>query len=83
MAGELIRRLEHMDRGPYAGPVGWLDAAGNGEWGIALRGAVIESPTSVRMFAGCGIVEGSVPETELAETWAKFRPMLESLGIER
>lgn len=81
IAGELIRELERMDRGPYAGPVGWLDAAGNGEWGIALRGAVIESPTSVRLFAGCGIVEGSVPEAELAETWAKFRPMLESLGI--
>jgi menaquinone-specific isochorismate synthase len=81
VAGELIRELERMDRGPYAGPVGWLDAAGNGEWGIALRGAIIESPTSVRLYAGCGIVEGSVPEAELAETWAKFRPMLESLGI--
>ncbi|GAA4027129.1 chorismate-binding protein [Arthrobacter methylotrophus] len=83
VAGELIRELEHMDRGPYAGPVGWLDAAGNGEWGIALRGAIIESPTTVRLYAGCGIVEGSVPEAELAETWAKFRPMLESLGINR
>lgn len=81
VAGALIRKLEHLDRGPYAGPVGWLDAAGNGEWGIALRGAVIESPTSVRLYAGCGIVEGSQPEAELAETWAKFRPMLESLGI--
>ncbi|WP_306959049.1 isochorismate synthase [Arthrobacter bambusae] len=81
VAGELIRELEHMDRGPYAGPVGWLDAAGNGEWGIALRGAIIESPTTVRLYAGCGIVEGSVPDAELAETWAKFRPMLESLGI--
>lgn len=81
VAGALIRKLEHLDRGPYAGPVGWLDAAGNGEWGIALRGAVIESPTSVRLYAGCGVVEGSVPEAELAETWAKFRPMLESLGI--
>ncbi|MGO4858031.1 isochorismate synthase [Arthrobacter sp. 2MCAF14] len=81
IAGELIRELEHMDRGPYAGPVGWLDAAGNGEWGIALRGAIIESPTTVRLYAGCGIVEGSVPDAELAETWAKFRPMLESLGI--
>lgn len=81
VAGALIRKLEHMDRGPYAGPVGWLDAAGNGEWGIALRGAVIESPTAVRLYAGCGIVEGSQPEAELAETWAKFRPMLESLGI--
>jgi menaquinone-specific isochorismate synthase len=83
VAGALIRELEHMDRGPYAGPVGWLDAAGNGEWGIALRGAIIESPTTVRLYAGCGIVEGSVPEAELAETWAKFRPMLESLGISR
>ncbi|HKU31284.1 MAG TPA: isochorismate synthase [Arthrobacter sp.] len=83
VAGALIRELEHMDRGPYAGPVGWLDAAGNGEWGIALRGAIIENPTTVRLYAGCGIVEGSVPEAELAETWAKFRPMLESLGINR
>lgn len=81
VAGALIRKLEHLDRGPYAGPVGWLDAAGNGEWGIALRGAVIESPHTVRLYAGCGIVEGSHPEAELAETWAKFRPMLESLGI--
>ncbi len=81
VAGALIRKLEHLDRGPYAGPVGWLDAAGNGEWGIALRGAVIESPEAVRLYAGCGIVEGSVPEAELAETWAKFRPMLEALGI--
>ena len=81
VAGALIRKLEHLDRGPYAGPVGWLDAAGNGEWGIALRGAVIEGPDNVRLYAGCGVVEGSVPEAELAETWAKFRPMLESLGI--
>jgi menaquinone-specific isochorismate synthase len=81
VAGALIRKLEHLDRGPYAGPVGWLDAAGNGEWGIALRGAVIEAPDTVRLYAGCGIVDGSQPEAELAETWAKFRPMLESLGI--
>ncbi|WP_445153574.1 isochorismate synthase [Arthrobacter sp. Hor0625] len=81
VAGALIRKLEHLDRGPYAGPVGWLDAAGNGEWGIALRGAVIEGPDTVRLYAGCGVVEGSIPEAELAETWAKFRPMLESLGI--
>ncbi|HEY9358487.1 MAG TPA: chorismate-binding protein, partial [Arthrobacter sp.] len=81
VAGALIRKLEHLDRGPYAGPVGWLDAAGNGEWGIALRGAVIEAPDTVRLYAGCGIVDRSQPEAELAETWAKFRPMLESLGI--
>lgn len=81
VAGALIRKLEHLDRGPYAGPVGWLDAAGNGEWGIALRGAVIEDANTVRLYAGCGIVDGSLPQAELAETWAKFRPMLESLGI--
>jgi menaquinone-specific isochorismate synthase len=83
VAGALIRELEGMDRGPYAGPVGWTDAAGNGEWGIALRGAVVESPTRARLYAGCGIVEASTPEAELAETWAKFRPMLEALGLHR
>jgi len=83
VAGELISELEHMDRGPYAGPVGWFDAAGNGEWGIALRGAVIEDPQAVRLFAGCGIVSGSNPAAELEETWSKFRPMLEALGLDR
>lgn len=83
VAGELISELEHMDRGPYAGPVGWLDAAGNGEWGIALRGAVIEDPMAIRLYAGCGIVSGSNPAAELEETWSKFRPMLEALGLDR
>ncbi|MEA5453638.1 isochorismate synthase [Sinomonas sp. JGH33] len=83
VAGELIRELEELDRGPYAGPVGWLDGAGNGEFGIALRGGVIEGTTAARLYAGCGIVDGSSPESELAETWAKFRPMLEALGVER
>ncbi|MGO4383175.1 isochorismate synthase [Specibacter sp. RAF43] len=80
-AGKLILELEKMDRGPYAGPVGWMDGAGNGEWGIALRGAVLETPTTVRMYAGAGIVEASDPAAELAETWAKFRPMLQALGL--
>ncbi|MCC3265564.1 isochorismate synthase [Arthrobacter sp. zg-Y786] len=83
VAGELISELEHMDRGPYAGPVGWMDAEGNGEWGIALRGAVIEDPRTVRLYAGCGIVAGSNPAAELAETWSKFRPMLEALDLDR
>ncbi|MHA7283466.1 isochorismate synthase [Arthrobacter sp. TMS2-4] len=83
VAGALIRELEHLQRGPYAGPVGWIDAGGNGEWGIALRGGVVETPTRVRLYAGCGIVEGSQPEAELAETWSKFRPMLEALGLSR
>ena len=82
VAGELISELEHMDRGPYAGPVGWIDAAGNGEFGIALRGAVIEDPQTVRLYAGCGIVAGSNPAAELEETWSKFRPMLEALGLD-
>lgn len=80
-AGQLILELEKMDRGPYAGPVGWLDGAGNGEWGIALRGAVLESSHQVRLYAGAGIVQASDPDAELAETWAKFRPMLQALNL--
>lgn len=83
VAGALIRELEHLERGPYAGPVGWMDARGNGEWGIALRGAVIETPIRVRMYAGCGIVAASNAAAELAESWSKFRPMIEALGIRR
>jgi menaquinone-specific isochorismate synthase len=75
---ELIRELEHMDRERYAGPVGWVDAEGNGEWGIALRCAQLSGPTA-RLFAGCGIVAGSDPEAELAETLVKFRPVRDAL----
>lgn len=71
---ELIRELEHMDRERYAGPVGWVDAEGNGEWGIALRCAQL-SGRSARLFAGCGIVAGSDPAAELAEAQVKFRTM--------
>jgi menaquinone-specific isochorismate synthase len=81
VAGALIRELEGLDRGPYAGPVGWVDTVGNGEFGIALRGGVVESPTRVRLYAGCGIVEASDPAAELAESWAKMRPMREALGL--
>jgi menaquinone-specific isochorismate synthase len=73
-AFELIRELEHMDRERYAGPVGWVDADGNGEWGIALRCAQLSGRTA-RLFAGCGIVAGSDPAAELAEAQVKFRPM--------
>ena len=73
-AMELIRDLEVMDRGRYAGPVGWVDARGNGEWGIALRCAQVDGRRA-RLFAGCGIVAGSDPEAELAETQAKFAAM--------
>jgi menaquinone-specific isochorismate synthase len=71
---DLIRELEHMDRERYAGPVGWVDAEGNGEWGIAIRCAQLSGHTA-RLFAGCGIVAGSEPPAELAETLVKLQPM--------
>ena len=77
-AMELIRELEGMDRGRYAGPVGWVDSAGNGEWCIALRCAELKG-TRARLFAGGGIVADSDPAAELAETQAKFRPMQSAL----
>ena len=82
-AGAVLRRLEGLDRGPYAGPVGWIDSRGDGEFGIALRGGVLEDEHSMRLYAGCGIVQGSDPESELAESWAKMRPMLQALHAER
>lgn len=81
-AAELISTLEGLDRGAFSGPVGWIDAQGNADFGIALRGGILqEQGTQVRLYAGCGIVAGSVPEKELAETWAKMRPMLGALGV--
>jgi menaquinone-specific isochorismate synthase len=77
-AVELIRELENMDRARYAGPVGWVDANGDGEWGIALRCAQLDG-NRARLVAGGGIVAGSVPATELAETNIKFRPMRAAL----
>ena len=73
-AMELIRELEGMDRGRYSGPVGWVDGSGNGEWGIALRCGLLTG-RNARLFAGCGIVAGSDPPTEVAEAQAKFWPM--------
>ena len=79
VATELIAQIEGMERGRYAGPVGWMDADGDGEWGIALRSATISGNT-VRLYAGCGIVADSDPEAELAETQGKFVPVRDSLG---
>ncbi len=73
-AMDLIRDLEGMDRGRYSGPVGWVDARGNGEWGIALRCGLLAG-RNARLFAGCGIVAGSDPPAEVAEAQAKFWPM--------
>jgi menaquinone-specific isochorismate synthase len=77
-----IERLEHLDRGRYAGPVGWIDAHGDGEWALALRCAELDrdDPRRLRLFAGCGIVAGSDPHDELAESEAKLTPMRDALG---
>ncbi|GLY13287.1 isochorismate synthase [Kineosporia sp. NBRC 101677] len=81
-AADLIEAVEGMDRGRYAGPVGWVDAAGDGEWGIALRSAQFdpEDPRRFRLFAGCGIVAGSDPDAELAESEAKLLPIKGALS---
>jgi menaquinone-specific isochorismate synthase len=73
-AVDLIRGLEGMDRGRYAGPVGWVAADGDGEFGIALRCAEL-SGARARLFAGAGVVAGSLPEDELEETRVKLRAM--------
>lgn len=77
-AREALGELESVDRGTYAGPVGWVDANGDGEWAIALRCAEITGKTA-RLFAGAGIVGDSVPEAEVDETERKFRALLDAL----
>lgn len=77
VAIDMIRELEPVDRGRYSGAVGWIDAAGNGEWAIALRCAQIR-PGTLTAWAGGGIVSGSDPETELEETLSKFQPIVEA-----
>jgi menaquinone-specific isochorismate synthase len=89
-AVRMIGELEGMDRGRYAGPVGWLDGNGNGEFGVALRCAQVEATATpdgeagrgggrVRLFAGCGIVPDSDPDLEVAEAEAKLLPVREAL----
>jgi isochorismate synthase len=73
-----LAELEPLDRGCYAGPVGWVDANGDGEWAIALRCAEITG-TTARIFAGAGIVADSLPDLELDETSRKFRALLDAL----
>jgi menaquinone-specific isochorismate synthase len=86
---DAIRRLEPLDRGRYAGPVGWVDANGDGEWAIALRCAQFDlngvtaggrDHIPLRAHAGAGIVAGSNPEAELLETRVKFRPIVDALA---
>jgi len=75
-----IAELEGLDRRRYGGPVGWVDAAGNGKWAIALRNAEVDADGSVTAYAGAGIVAESDPEHELAETRLKFRPIVEAFA---
>lgn len=77
-ARSLIRELEQMDRGRYAGPVGWVDGNGDGAFGIALRCAAV-SGSQLRLFAGAGIVAASEPGAELAETQDKLLAMRDAL----
>lgn len=74
----LIAELERMDRGRYAGPVGWIDATGDGELGIALRCAQLDGRYA-RLYAGCGIVAESDPDTEVREAAAKLLAVREAL----
>ena len=79
-ANKLINELEQMNRQRYAGPVGWIDTNNDGEIAIALRcGQLSNDQKSIRIFAGCGIVAGSDPATEFAESQAKLMPMRTAL----
>ena len=78
IALDTIAELEPFDRDRYAGPVGWVDANGDGEWAIALRCAELRGDRAV-LYAGAGIVAGSDPAKELDETERKFRAFLDAL----
>lgn len=80
-ARSLVTELEPFDRAYYAGAVGWVDAAGDGEWAVGIRCAEI-ADTSMRLYAGGGIVPASDPRTELDETSAKFRTLLGAMGLD-
>ncbi|MEU5878797.1 isochorismate synthase [Spirillospora sp. NPDC047279] len=81
LARDTIAELEPVDRGYYSGLVGWNGLNGDGEWIIAIRSAEVCDRT-VRLYAGAGVVAGSDPAGELAETTAKFATMLRALGLE-
>jgi menaquinone-specific isochorismate synthase len=76
----LIAELERAERGRYAGPVGWVDSEGNGEFAVAVRTATMDG-NEVRFFAGVGVVGDSDPAAELEETRAKFKAMLGALVV--
>ncbi len=78
-AYEVIHRYEQFDRGPYAAPLGWLDAKGNCEFIVGIRSCQIQA-NRARLYAGAGIVAGSKPQKELAEVQLKFQPLLQALA---
>lgn len=80
LARAAIKAIEPFDRGFFTGMVGWCDANGDGEWAVTIRCAEVEERI-LRLFAGAGIVAESQVEAELAETQAKFRTMLNALGL--
>ncbi|HEV7975236.1 isochorismate synthase [Amycolatopsis sp.] len=80
-ARALVSELEPFDRGYYAGAVGWVDADGDGEWAVAIRCAEV-ADTSMRLYAGGGIVPESDPQAELDETSAKFQTLLRAMGLD-
>jgi menaquinone-specific isochorismate synthase len=81
VAARSIRKVEEISRGRYAGPVGWVDIRSDGEFGIALRcGQIDESKQRIRIYAGCGIVAGSDPVAEYAESEAKLSAMQNALA---
>ncbi|GAA2512853.1 isochorismate synthase [Pilimelia columellifera] len=79
-AREVIAAHESADRGFFAGLTGWQDAAGDGEWAVTLRCAQVRGD-QVLLYAGAGVVPGSQPEAELAETEAKLGTVLNGLGL--
>jgi isochorismate synthase len=78
-ARELIAQLEPVDRGYLTGAVGWVDAAGDGDWAVTIRAGVLHG-SSLRLFAGAGIVAGSSPDSEVLETQGKLGTMLAAAG---
>jgi salicylate biosynthesis isochorismate synthase/menaquinone-specific isochorismate synthase len=79
VADALIPTLEGLDRGWYAGPVGWTDASGDGEFCVALRSALLRGQLA-SCYAGCGIVRDSDPAAELAESEVKLEALLPVLA---
>lgn len=79
-AFDMLHELEGFERGYYTGMVGWCDAEGNGEWVVTLRCATVQG-RALRLYAGAGVVGDSDPQSEVAETGAKFRTMLHALGV--